>query len=164
MSVSTETAPASAKPAPVKESRPPATATPLSAITLYRDARAPSRGRHALIKWIGKHDPLLPDVLLVASELLTNAVIHPAHGPGRESVTLRMSLGDSLLLVEVIDPGTPNRSPLPQPKQAAFPAETGRGLGLVAAYAAAWGTYITEAGCRNVWAVMKSDAPGTTPG
>ncbi|MFI7640584.1 ATP-binding protein [Nonomuraea sp. NPDC049400] len=146
---------------PVQECRPPAALILISQISLSRNARAPRQGRHVLTQWIGKDDPLLPSVLQVASELLTNAVIHPAHGLGRESVVLRVSRGRRFLLLEVIDPGALDMSPLPQPHSPAFTSETGRGLGIVAEYAAAWGTYTCDAGRRNVWAVLGEDAPAT---
>jgi len=141
----------------MKESWPPQSVTVISAIRLDRNARAPHRGRRILTGWISEDDQLLADVLQVASELLTNAVIHPAAGLGRESIVLQASRGELFLLVEVIDPGTLNGSSLPEPKPAAFTSEMGRGLGIVADYAAAWGTYTTEAGHRNVWAVLGVD-------
>ncbi|TDD00560.1 hypothetical protein E1292_28300 [Nonomuraea deserti] len=153
ISMPTETAPV-----PVQESRPPTAMMLISQITLPRNARAPRHGRHVLTQWIGKDDLLLPSLLQVASELLTNAVIHPAHGLGRESVVLRVSRGRRFLLLEVIDPGTLDMSPLPQPHSPAFASETGRGLGIVAGYATAWGTYTCDAGRRNVWAVLGEDA------
>lgn len=143
------------KSVPLQESRPPIAVRLISAVMLYRDARAPHLGRHALAEWIGTDDPLLPDVLQVTSELLTNAYAHPAGGPGRESLLLRLSRGETFLLLEVIDPGTLPPCPLPQPKPQSSPMqETGRGLGIVAEYAATWGTYTTESGRRNVWAVL----------
>ncbi|NRQ39379.1 ATP-binding protein [Nonomuraea sp. NN258] len=150
--------PATTVPAPVKESQPPVEVERTSKVRLYRNARAPHRGRQVLAGWIGESDPLLPDALQVASELLTNAVVHPARGPGRESVMLRLSRGEAFLLLEVIDPGSVGGCSLMQPTPPDFAAETGRGLGIVAAYASAWGTCTSEAGRRTVWAVLDRDA------
>ncbi|MFC5822668.1 ATP-binding protein [Nonomuraea insulae] len=143
----------------LQETRPPITARLISAVTFHRNARAPYLGRHALAEWIGTDDPLLPDVLQVASELLTNAYVHPADGLGRESLLLRLSRGETFFLLEVIDPGTQPPCALPQPEpQSPSMRETGRGLGIVAECTATWGTYTTESGRRNVWAVL-GDAP-----
>jgi anti-sigma regulatory factor (Ser/Thr protein kinase) len=156
ISVQTQTAPVL-----VHESHPPTAVTLISAIRLYRNARAPHRGRHLLTQWLGAHDPVLPDALQVASELLSNAVVHPEKGLGRESVMLRASRGDLFVLVEVIDPGTLTRLWLAQPQPPEWTSEGGRGLGIVAEYAAAWGTYTADAGRRNVWAVVGGDASAT---
>ncbi|MEV6980904.1 ATP-binding protein [Sphaerisporangium sp. NPDC051017] len=161
ISMPEETVPVPVRAMPVQESRPSAAVILISRISLSRNAKAPRQGRYVVAQWIGKDDPLLPAVLQVASELLTNAVIHPAHGLGRESIVLRVSRGRRSLLLEVIDPGTLNGFFLPQPHLPAFTSETGRGLGIVAEYAAAWGTYICDAGRRNVWAVLEEDVPAT---
>ncbi|NRQ40040.1 ATP-binding protein [Nonomuraea sp. NN258] len=109
--------------------------------------------------WVGKDDPLLPDVLQVAGELLSNAVIHPTCGPGRTSLMLRLSVGESFFLVEVIDPGTLGRCPLPRPGWRDSIEETGRGLAIVADYSDSWGTCTTGTGRRNVWAVLGDGRP-----
>ncbi|GAA2270170.1 hypothetical protein GCM10010145_00620 [Streptomyces ruber] len=81
------------------------------------------------------------DACLLASEILTNAVCHAA-GPIR--LLLRRTEYD--LTIEVTD-----RSPhLPQPRQINTADESGRGLALVDALAAAWGTRPAEDG-KTVW-------------
>jgi anti-sigma regulatory factor (Ser/Thr protein kinase) len=87
------------------------------------------------------------DVLvLLASELVTNAVTHAQDGSGaaggRISLCVRARAGE--LRVEVHD-GSPVM-PLPVPPDADDEAETGRGLMLVDALAAEWGFYRTPGG------------------
>lgn len=81
------------------------------------------------------------DACLLSSEILTNAVCHAA-GP----IRLRIHRTESDLTVEVTD-----RSPhLPQPRRVGTADESGRGLALVEALAAAWGTRPAQDG-KTVW-------------
>ncbi|SET43860.1 Anti-sigma regulatory factor (Ser/Thr protein kinase) [Nonomuraea wenchangensis] len=140
-------------PEAVEESRPPEESTLIAELRLYRNPRAVARGRHVLAGWLSD-DPLLFDAQQIVSELLTNAVIHPENGLGRESIVLRASWLDTDLLLEVIDPGPLRRFSIPNARMPAIEAESGRGLGIVRDYARAWGTFVTESGKRNVWAVL----------
>ncbi|NEA93114.1 ATP-binding protein, partial [Actinospica acidiphila] len=101
------------------------------------------------------------DAALVASELVTNAVVHA----GTE-VQLTCRLEDTgALVVEVAD-RHPSRAPRDDAAEA--PAhdipEYGRGLRLVAALAESWGvTY--RAGSKTVWARLptREEAPADPP-
>lgn len=86
----------------------------------------------------------LDDVLLVSSELVTNAV----RATGSVAVQLRIA-GPSLY-VEVWDgvPGVPEVRPLDGD------AEGGRGLRLVEALATRWGVCRPQAGGKVVWAEL----------
>jgi anti-sigma regulatory factor (Ser/Thr protein kinase) len=81
-------------------------------------------------------DTLIDEVMLIVSELLTNAVLHS----GTKEITLSLSVRDGFLHVTVTDgmPGGATR------KHANKDAESGRGLALVEAlvaeYGGAWGT------------------------
>ncbi|MCX5278093.1 ATP-binding protein [Streptomyces virginiae] len=80
---------------------------------------------------------LADDVVLVVSELITNAILHSRGGA---EVNLLMGLRDGLLLIIVTD-GTPITR---EARQAGTAAEHGRGLHIVRAIAAehcgSWGT------------------------
>lgn len=90
---------------------------------------------------------------LVVTELVTNAVLHAA---GPILVTIRPA--GSTVRVEVTDHGTnfaltPRHLPM---------SMTGRGLGLVAAFASAWGTEPAEGG-KTVWVELRAEPEDVTP-
>ena len=95
--------------------------------------------------------PLLPtavteDVLLVVSELVTNAVRH-----GGTAIELVLSLRPDCVRVAVSDSGT--ALPVVAAGQPAIDRPTGRGLLIVAATARDWGVErgVTHPG-KTVWA------------
>ncbi len=99
----------------------------------------------------------LPDfqdgVELVVTELVTNAVLHAA-GP----VVLQLRTDGEAVRVEVTDGGgsfalTPRDLPM---------GMTGRGLGLVAAYASAWGIAPVDGG-KTVWVELRPDPHDVAP-
>lgn len=93
----------------------------------------------ALRDWACAH--LTDTAALLASELLTNAVVH-----GLGSVTLRLRRTDTEITVIVSDQGRY----LPQPRLADPDDEAGRGLSLLEALAGSWGTRPTTTG-KDVW-------------
>ncbi len=94
----------------------------------------------------------------VVAELANNAVLH-GHVPGR-SFRLTLALGDTnTLRVEVTD-ARADRSPPLHPRHPAAEAESGRGLLLIEALAARWGTELGTlplSPCKTIWAEI--DAP-----
>jgi anti-sigma regulatory factor (Ser/Thr protein kinase) len=90
---------------------------------------------------------LLDDAVLVASELVENAVRH-APGAGR----LRVELRASRLSIAVVD-GSPH-PPVLVPAQAAT-LRGGRGVAVVDALARAWGHGPHPGGGKVVWAVLQ---------
>ena len=114
------------------------------------DDRAPSTARHLVAELVTAGEPSLDKspldtLLLLVSEVVTNAVHH-----GAPPITLSVNLGAGCLHVEVIDHG----SGVPeQHEPASLWAEHGRGLLLVEALAAAWGTTpLTDgSGAKKVW-------------
>ncbi len=91
--------------------------------------------------------PVDPDVaVLLASELVTNAIIHETGG----AVTLGIRCSRDRLRVDVYDT---SRS-FPVVTDAPVDAETGRGLMLVASLAAEWGFYRTPAGKAVYFTLM----------
>ncbi|MEU3334366.1 ATP-binding protein [Streptomyces sp. NPDC006668] len=110
------------------------------------------RVRDHLADWgHGPDDPALTDALLLVSELATNAV---RHGPLRErefevAVT---ALADGSCLIEVSDEGQLE----PRLRVVGEWEETGRGLHLVEAVAAAWGVWTRGRHGKTVWALVLS--------
>ncbi|MFE4060374.1 ATP-binding protein [Streptomyces sp. NPDC059096] len=104
-----------------------------------------ARVRETLEKW--GFEQLAPDVELVASELVTNAVRHCRVSFAEVEVTLHVDWGD--LVLEVCDP---DRDRLPQLRErCSEDEEGGRGLLLVAALADGWGCRELAYG-KCVWA------------
>ena len=83
------------------------------------------------------------DVALVASELVTNAVLH-ASSPTRVALYVH----DERLRLEVHD----DSSVMPERRRATDQASTGRGLALVDGLAEAWGVSLSAGGGKSVWA------------
>ncbi|MFI9611807.1 SpoIIE family protein phosphatase [Streptomyces sp. NPDC052023] len=90
----------------------------------------------------------LDAVLLVVSELVTNALVH-TDGP----VRLDLTLVDSRLRLAVAD--TSPRTPV-KPTSIGWEATGGRGLLLVEALSAAWGT-VPASGGKQVWSEIALD-------
>ncbi|MEV0847609.1 ATP-binding protein [Streptomyces sp. NPDC049954] len=91
----------------------------------------------------------LDSVLLVVSELVTNAVLHARCGPGRQ-VALTLIREPGRVRVEVRDAGDGE----PQPRKGIpFTEEHGRGLAVVAELAADWGVAREVVG-KTVWATV----------
>ncbi|HZA39535.1 MAG TPA: ATP-binding protein [Actinomycetota bacterium] len=110
--------------------------------------RSPEAARRARTWMAGLDIPLsadrMHDLILLANELVTNAVVH-AEGKGK--VALRISVQGDAVRVEVSDPGEGIAGPrVKNPR----PLDTsGRGLGMVGEVANRWG-WRTE-NLTNVW-------------
>jgi anti-sigma regulatory factor (Ser/Thr protein kinase) len=101
--------------------------------------------RHWLGKWLASHqvDPDgIDTATLLVSELVSNAVIH-----ARTVITICATLDHKRVRVDVTD-GDPTRGPAVL--RAADDAEQGRGIGILEALAAAWGTD-RSATSKTVW-------------
>jgi anti-sigma regulatory factor (Ser/Thr protein kinase) len=91
------------------------------------------------------YDHLIDDAMLAMSELATNAVIH-ADSPftvviASDADTIRLSVRDQ-------------SSALPRRRDLEPMAQSGRGIGLVAAFASRWGTEVLPDG-KVVWAEFR---------
>lgn len=119
-------------------------------IELDADHDAPSRGRHAVIAVLdgwGCEPAAREDLLLVVSELVTNAVVH-----GAEPIKVTVVRVSERVRVEVTD-GASSSSPQTNPRPATD-AETGRGLAVVTRLALAWGWRATPGNGKTVWAEL----------
>src|SRR3984957_6896573 len=103
-------------------------------------AGRPERGRAArpfVSEVLGPGHPCGNVAILLVSEIFGNSVRHSGSGAPGETVTVAVRAGDGVVRVEVTD-----RAGLRTPKlrPVGHDAEGGRGLQLVAALAARWGT------------------------
>jgi anti-sigma regulatory factor (Ser/Thr protein kinase) len=115
-------------------------------VSLELAASAPSEARRALAAWLRHVDcseKVKADTALVASELVTNAVVHARSAP-----VLTAMFGDGRLRLEVddVDPAAPQQRP---------PGERpgGYGLHVVERITDAWGSHSTAHG-KTVWIEM----------
>ncbi|GII76965.1 hypothetical protein Sru01_19470 [Sphaerisporangium rufum] len=103
--------------------------------------------RHLLAGRVGAG--VLDDVLLLLSEVLTNAVVHSRSGEEESGrVTVRVVWIGEAVYIAVTDAGSPDRRPAV--RAAALDDDGGRGLLLVETIAASWGSHAEAAG-RSVW-------------
>lgn len=108
---------------------------------------------------------VVQDAKLVASELVTNALVH-AHS----SCELQVRRAHNVLRLEVEDHG----DGIPDVQEPGTQRESGRGLLVVSMLTAAWGSERTEDGGKRVWAELltplgaqpdpaTTGAPGSSP-
>ncbi len=95
----------------------------------------------------GMPTALVEDVVLVASELVANAVRHGSALPSG-SVLVRWDVDDSGVGLRVVDGGAAGSPELRRPEP---DAPSGRGLAIVATLADRWGVD-TNSGGTTVWA------------
>ncbi len=118
-------------------------------IELDGDPDAPARGRHAvtevLDRW-GCDRSGREDLLLVVSELVTNAVVH-----GAEPIVVTVVRAPGRVRVEVTDAATDSS---PHSSRIRQDAEAGRGLDVVTQLAAAWGWRASPGRGKTVWAEL----------
>ncbi len=119
-------------------------------LRLPHDPSAPRQARQALER-LKELAPCLDDVLLVASELTTNAVQHCGAHPG-SAIELRAQLSSDAVLIEVIDEGRSQSTPRMRPVDASLPG--GFGLPVVAALARSWGSERRDG--MRVWAEVRA--------
>lgn len=122
-------------------------------IELDADPDAPARSRHAVTEVLagwGCAESAQEDLLLVVSELVTNAVVH-----GAEPIVVTVVRAPERVRVEVTD-GLADASP--HTNRAAPDAETGRGLSVVTRLASAWGWRASPGRGKTVWAEVPLSA------
>ena len=94
----------------------------------------------------------IDDVVLLASELVTNAIVH-----GRPPIELRLRRTAAEVLLEVLD----GANLLPRRLRPTPEDEHGRGLQIVAVLADRWGARVTESG-KAMWAITKIKGDGNS--
>jgi anti-sigma regulatory factor (Ser/Thr protein kinase) len=121
----------------------------VGALAVKHDAASAAIVRAAIADDLARHavpDDTIGDVLLVASELVGNAVLHTSGQLG-DGLDVQWDVFDDHVLVEVYDPS----SDLPEQRVAAESDFGGRGLAIVAAISSDWGVRSTGNG-KQVWA------------
>ncbi|MEV4397182.1 ATP-binding protein [Nonomuraea sp. NPDC049607] len=105
-----------------------------------------SRARGLVTAALGRDHPFHDDVVLLTSELATNAILHTRSGDGG-SFTVSVSSSDTTVRVCVADGGTDGP---PCVCRTAPQATSGRGLPLIEALSHRWG-FVREGGSTTVW-------------
>ena len=131
-------------------------ASPVVQLPLEHNGRAPAHARRGarevLLAW--RLPALVDSVVLVVSELVTNAVLH-----ARTGLSIEVERHDGVVRVTVRD-GSPQQ---PRRRRHGVSAGTGRGLGLLATLATAWGSETTGPPHRKaVWFELPVD-PAALP-
>ncbi|MEV5412572.1 ATP-binding protein [Thermopolyspora sp. NPDC052614] len=119
---------------------------PSRQISLRGITSSVSTARQHVRRILGTGHPSVDDAALVASELVTNAVLHSRSGQGG---TVRLTVSDTgrVVRVEVTDDGSLFSAPYLRDEPC---AEGGRGLHIVSALCKQWGAYTTPTG-RVIW-------------
>ena len=125
-------------------------------VPIEHSVHGPAQARRAVAACaarLGLKEEQGADLLLVVSEMVTNAVRH-----GSPPVELEVVADDEQVLVAVAD-GSPGR---PQPRAADADAEGGRGMALVHVLCADHGVWPQPPG-KTVWAAVRRrpEAPGS---
>ena len=115
------------------------------AVRLAEDPRSSSAARRIVREKCAEWDceQVMESALLVASELVTNAVTH-----GASECDFRLFRTDSRLRIEAEDRGSGS----PDIRDSKSGDEHGRGLLLVSALSSAWGVESVPRGRKRVWA------------
>ena len=103
---------------------------------------------HVLHEWLLRQ--LADDAALIVSELMTNAADASMVLPRRPPITLRLLATERFLRIEVWDQSPHSL----EPREADADAECGRGLTVVAALSARWGSQRTGPDRKVVWAEL----------
>jgi serine/threonine-protein kinase RsbW len=119
--------------------------------------QAASTARQLAVQLLGASHPAADTVLLLISELVSNAIVHSRSGVPGGTLTLALCPGAAGVLIQVCDGGGPS-----EPCLSAIPAdgaEHGYGLLLVDALADSWGTLSSPEG-RVTWCRVGGGALG----
>ena len=116
-------------------------------IALPADRKAPGAARLVITNSVGPLIPaaVLSDAILLASELVSNGVLH-AGLDERDTLRMRVRLSDTTLRLEVENPGVTG-DVLARPPDAAVP--NGLGLDLAALLSTRWG--VSREADTSVW-------------
>lgn len=114
--------------------------------------------RHSIAADLNNHavaQDRIDDVVLVASELVSNAVVHTAPTLVDEGLDVDWQIQPDCVLIRVVD-ASPD---LPRPRSTTEYDTRGRGLSIISALALDWGVRRTGSG-KQVWARVPIDGDG----
>ena len=126
-------------------------------LLLRCDSGAPQRAREAL-RALAAIDLVRDDAILVASELVSNSVMHGGCDPGEEIEVLAQLEPDALRLT-ITDRGSSGQIPTPRGPEYRGPG--GMGLRVVDALARRWGSEHRNG--TTVWAELSLDVAAHEP-
>jgi anti-sigma regulatory factor (Ser/Thr protein kinase) len=121
----------------------------VGALAVRHEAASAALVRHSIADdLVGRavHRESIDDVVLVASELVGNAVVHTA-AQSVDDLTIRWEIGPEAVVVRVADAS----DTVPRVRSSDERHTGGRGLAIVAAIASDWGVLRSSAG-KQVWA------------
>ncbi|MGP3960368.1 ATP-binding protein [Nonomuraea sp. 3N208] len=118
-----------------------------------------STARGIVTAALGRDHPLYDDVVLLTSELATNAILHTRSGAGG-SFTVAVTSSESAVRVCVSDAGSDGP---PCVCRTSTQATSGRGLPLIEAISHRWG-FTRESGSTTVWfELLQARMPAGVP-
>ena len=121
----------------------------MGALAVRHEAASAALVRHSIADdLVGRavHRESIDDVVLVASELVGNAVVHTA-AQSVDDLTISWEIGPEAVVVRVADAS----DTVPRVRSSDENHTGGRGLAIVAAIASDWGVLRSPAG-KQVWA------------
>jgi len=136
----------------------PANAEPriIGSIHLAGIRESVAHARSEVRRWLGDDHPAIDDLVLAASELMTNALRHSDARP-YDLIRLTVTATEEMVCVEVRDPGSLFSGPYVRQEPE---AEDGRGLLIVREISQDWGTRDHGRGLgRTVWCAIRAGAP-----
>jgi anti-sigma regulatory factor (Ser/Thr protein kinase) len=140
----------------------------LGEIYLTSTSESVPHARSQVRKWLGCDHPAVEDVVMVVSELVTNAIIYSDQGTVGDLIGFTLTAAEDFLYVEVSDPGSAFTAPHlsrgmnVQPRMS---AEGGRGLFIVDALSRGrWGIREHGRGLgRTVWCAIAATRLASDP-
>ncbi|WP_433375665.1 ATP-binding protein [Streptosporangium sp. CA-115845] len=132
----------------------------LGSVDLPSVRESVSRARSEVREWLGVDHPMVDDIVLATSELVTNSIKHSDSSAG-DFIGLTLSATMEIVYVEVNDPGSIFLGPHVRKEP---DAEDGRGLLIVGEISLEWGTREHGRGLgRTVWCAIRATPPPDDP-
>lgn len=128
---------------------------------VHHDSTSAALVRHQLCEDLaraGVHPTTIDEVVLIASELVSNAVRHTPHD-ARNVLEVSWTIDDTGVVIAVYDGSTA----LPKRRTPSPDEPAGRGLRIIEALSDRWGVIPHDSG-KRVWAHVRNRAPAFATG